>query len=74
MVETDVEHVLAEIRERVRATQQASTAASNGVDSSAVARNSRRVSAAETLALIDSYLTTTARATGEAFPLAWNWG
>ena len=72
MVETDVEHVLAEIRERVRATQQASTATSNGVDSSAVARNSRRVSAAETLALIDSYLTTTARAWDQFPPLVSN--
>jgi hypothetical protein len=72
MVETDVEHVLAEIRERVRATYQASTAASNGVDSSAVARNSRRVSTAETLALIDSYLTTTARAWDQFPPLVSN--
>jgi len=72
MVETDVEHVLAEIRERVRATQQASTAASNGVDSSAVARNSRRVSTAETVALIDSYLTTTARAWDQFPPLVSN--
>src|SRR6476469_10036826 len=72
MVETDVEHALAEIRERVRATQQASTAASNGVDSSAVARNSRRVSTAETVALIDSYLTTTARAWDQFPPLVSN--
>jgi hypothetical protein len=72
MVETDVEHVLAEIRERVRATHQASTAASNGVDSSAVARNSRRVSTTETLALIDSYLTTTARAWDQFPPLVSN--
>jgi hypothetical protein len=72
MVETDVEHVLAEIRERVRAAHQASTAASNGVDSSAVARNSARPSTAETLALIDSYLTTTARAWDQFPPLVSN--
>ena len=72
MVETDVEHVLAEIRERVRATHQASTAASNGVDSSVVARNSTRASTAETLALIDSYLTTTARAWDQFPPLVSN--
>ena len=72
MVETDVEHVLAEIRERVRATHQASTAASNGVDSSVVARNSARASTAETLALIDSYLTTTARAWDQFPPLVSN--
>lgn len=70
MVETDVEHVLAEIRERVRATHQASTAASNGVDSSV--RNSTSASTAETLALIDSYLTTTARAWDQFPPLVSN--
>ena len=72
MVETDVEHVLAEIRERVRATHQASTTASNGADGSAVARNSTRASTAETLALIDSYLTTTARAWDQFPPLVSN--
>jgi hypothetical protein len=72
MVETDVEVTLREIRDRVRATHQASTAASNGVDSSAVARNSTPVSTAETLALIDSYLTTTARAWDQFPPLVSN--
>lgn len=72
MVETDVELILGEIRERVRATHQASAAASNGVDNSAVARNSPRVSPAETLALLDSYLTTTARAWDQFPPLVSN--
>ncbi len=72
MVETDVELTLREIRDRVRATHQASTAASNGVDSAAVARNSTRVSTAETLALIDSYLTTSARAWDQFPPLVSN--
>jgi hypothetical protein len=72
MVETDVEVTLREIRDRVRATQQASTAASNGAYSSAVARNSTRVSTAETLALIDSYLTTTARSWDQFPPLVSN--
>lgn len=72
MVETDVEVTLREIRDRVRATHQASTAASNGADGSAVARNSTRVSTAETLALIDSYLTTSARSWDQFPPLVSN--
>ncbi|HBB87960.1 MAG TPA: hypothetical protein DC047_10125 [Blastocatellia bacterium] len=73
MVETDVELILGEIRDRVRATHEASAIASNGVDSSAVARNATRaVSTAETLALISSYLTTTARAWDQFPPLVSN--
>jgi hypothetical protein len=73
MVETDVELILGQIRDRVRATHEASAVASNDVDSSALARNSTRAaSAAETLALINSYLTTTARAWDQLPPLVSN--
>ena len=73
MVETDVEFILGEIRDRVRATPHARAVAANDVDSSAVTRNAMPgVSNAETLALISSYLTTTARAWDQFPPLVSN--
>jgi len=73
MVETDVELILGEIRDRVRATHQARAVAANDVDSSAVTRNAKPgVSNTEALALISSYLTTTARAWDQFPPLVSN--
>jgi hypothetical protein len=71
MVETDVELILGQIRDRVRATHQPA-AGSNGVDGSAVVSNAPSVSGAETLALINSYLTTTARSWDQFPPLVSN--
>lgn len=73
MVETDVELILSEIRDRVRATPKASSVAANDVGSSAVARNALNgVSTTETVDLINSYLTTTARSWDQFPPLVSN--
>jgi hypothetical protein len=71
MVETDVELILGEIRDRVRAAHQPSAPASNG-GGDLVVHNAATVSAAETLALINSYLTTTARSWDQFPPLVSN--
>jgi hypothetical protein len=72
MVETEVEVILGEIRDRVRATQAARTglsATSNGAANTDA--QSERTSA-ETLALINSYLTTTGRAWDQLPPVVSN--
>lgn len=83
MVDSEVENILSEIRERVLSEQRAAKASStsnlghstlgNGNSDPAVtgAKGSEAL-AAETLALIDSYLTTTARAWDRLPPVVSN--
>ena len=76
MVETEVESILGEIRERVRATHEAQAAFSataGGAENSEItpdAPNERAT--AEALALINSYLTTTGRAWDRLPPVVSN--
>jgi hypothetical protein len=76
MVETEVESILGEIRERVRATHEAQAAFSataGGAENSEItpdAPNERAT--AEALALINSYLTTTGRAWDRLPPMVSN--
>ncbi len=76
MVETEVESILGEIRERVRATHEAQAALSvteGGAEDSAITADARReATTAEALALINSYLTTTARAWDQLPPVVSN--
>jgi len=76
MVETEVESILGEIRERVRATheaQAASSAMADGAEDPAITPDARHESAtAEGLALINSYLTTTGRAWDRLPPVVSN--
>jgi len=78
MAETEVESILREIRERVITQQHGMTSGANwpnGDSRSApapVARTSNRVTIAENLALINSYLTTTARAWDRLPPVVSN--
>jgi len=73
MVETEVENILTEIRERVRSTPapQAASLALNGSERSAL-DVPRQAGSAETLALINSYLATTARAWDRLPPVVSN--
>src|SRR6266436_5177177 len=76
MVETEVESILGEIRERVRATHEAQAALSvtaGGAENSAITPEARHEAAtAEALALINSCLTTTARAWDQLPPVVSN--
>lgn len=76
MAETDVESILREIRERVRsreAPMSTRSAMGNGAGDSALARSQEsQTVTAETLALINSYLTTTARAWDRLPPVVSN--
>jgi hypothetical protein len=78
MVDEEVESILREIRERVLATEVASPSRmgqSNGNgagDSAIAAQDTDETTTADILALIDSYLTTTARAWDRLPPLVSN--
>lgn len=82
MVDSEVENILSEIRERVLAEQRAAQAASasnlaratmgNGGDPAVSGAKGSEAMAAETLASIDSYLTTTARAWDRLPPVVSN--
>jgi hypothetical protein len=78
MADEEVESILREIRERVLATEVASASKmgqsnGNGAGDAAIApENAGETAAADTLALIDSYLTTTARAWDRLPPLVSN--
>src|SRR5712691_2911953 len=76
MVETEVESILGEIRERVRATHEAQAALSvteGGAEDSAITPDAQReATTAEALALINSYLTTTGRAWDRLPPVVSN--
>ncbi|HEX9543991.1 MAG TPA: hypothetical protein VF955_02335 [Pyrinomonadaceae bacterium] len=76
MVETEVESILGEIRERVRATHEAQAALSaiaGGAENSTITPDAQHEAAtAETLALINSYLTTTGRAWDRLPPVVSN--
>jgi len=76
MVETEVESILSEIRERVRATHEAQAALSaiaDGANNPANTPDAEHLPAtAETLALINSYLTTTGRAWDRLPPVVSN--
>jgi hypothetical protein len=82
MVDSEVENILSEIRERVLAEQGAAQAASasnlaratmgNGGDPAVSGAKGSEAMAAEMLALIDSYLTTTARAWDRLPPVVSN--
>jgi hypothetical protein len=82
MVDSEVENILSEIRERVLAEQRAAEASSasnlarptigNGGDPAVSRAKGSETAAAETLALIDSYLTTTARAWDRLPPVVSN--
>lgn len=82
MVDSEVEDILSEIRERVLSEQRAAQASSasnlarptigNGGDPAVSEAKDRETAAAETLALIDSYLTTTARAWDRLPPVVSN--
>jgi hypothetical protein len=76
MAETDVENILREIRERVRERQTPvstgmRSATGNGAGDSDLRRD-KETATAEALALIDSYLTTTARAWDRLPPVVSN--
>ena len=76
MVETEVESILGEIRERVRATHEAQAALSAIADGANNPANTpdaeHEPATAETLALINSYLTTTGRAWDRLPPVVSN--
>src|ERR1700682_3119790 len=76
MVETEVESILGEIRERVRATHEAQAALSamaSGAENSAFTPDAQHeVATAEAVALINSYLTTTGRAWDRLPPVVSN--
>lgn len=78
MADQEVESILREIRERVLATELASASKmgqsnGNGAGAAAIApEDIGETTAADTLALIDSYLTTTARAWDRLPPLVSN--
>jgi septum formation inhibitor MinC len=76
MVEAEVESILEEIRERVRAAQESQAVApvvQNGVEQSPIASGAQQGdSSAEAIALINSYLTTTARAWDRLPPVVSN--
>lgn len=76
MADEDVETILREIRERVRSTRPPAAVhsfAGNGASESATASNeSQEDSAAKSVALIESYLTTTARAWDRLPPIVSN--
>ncbi|MBA2702875.1 MAG: hypothetical protein H0U60_03370 [Blastocatellia bacterium] len=81
MAETEVESILREIRERVITQQRSEHGMTSGANwpngdsrsaPAPVARTSNRVTTAENLALINSYLTTTARAWDRLPPVVSN--
>ena len=77
MVDEEVENILLEIRERVRAqalpaSANANSAMGNGAGESSIASRAVETSVAEALARIESYLTTTSRAWERLPPLISN--
>ena len=73
MADIEVENILREIRERVYAEQEAAAVSqSSGVNGNQTARENGEVKPAGSLPLLDSYLTTTARAWDRLPPVVSN--